>query len=74
MSIQLQEQLYDKIREFLSECSKENTPTVCNLISTPKGKEAVVKLIAKKIIVGSTTIGQAIIDIETEFNPNSYTE
>lgn len=70
----LQDQLIDKINEMLAECEMQHTPTVCNFISTKEGKDKIVELIQKKIISQQITIGQAINDIENEFNPNSYTE
>lgn len=68
------EVLNQTIKDFLKNCSPDNTPTVCNFISTTVGKEAIIELIKKKIILQNITIGEAIIEIEREYNPNSYTE
>jgi hypothetical protein len=68
------EKLNQTIINFLNNCSIENTPTVCNFISTTVGKEAIIELIKKKIILQNITIGEAVIQIEREYNPNSYTE
>ena len=63
-----------RINALLDSCSEINTPTVCNLISTPEGRKKVFLLIQKKVIQEKSTIGEAIVGIENEFNPNSYTE
>lgn len=71
---ELLDQFNEKIDLFLAECSAENTPTVCNLISTASGKQKVRELIQKIVIKKKVTIAQAVVEIEMEFNPNSYTE
>jgi len=63
-----------QINAMLDSCSTLHTPTVCNLISTEEGREKVFVLIQKKVIQEKITIGQAIVSIEQEFNPNSYAQ
>ena len=67
-------QFNTQIDALLNECTPRFTPTVCNLISTPIGRQKVFELIQKKVIQEKLTIGQAINSIEQEFNPNSYSE
>lgn len=66
----LLKQLRVKIEEMLDECSPEDTPTVCNFISTTKGRQRIVQLIEKKVITESLAIGEAINSIELEYNSN----
>jgi hypothetical protein len=70
----LLEQFNTQINAMLDSCSNKYTPTVCNLISTSEGREKVFELIQKKVIQQKLTIGEAIVTIEQEFNPNSYAE
>jgi hypothetical protein len=72
--MELLDQFNEKIESLLNECSPEVTPTVCNFISTKEGKDKLFILIQKKVIQERLTIGEAIIEIEREFNVNSYTE
>ena len=70
----LLEQFNTQINAMLDNCSTQFTPTVCNLISTSEGREKVFELIQKIVIQQKLTIGEAIVSIEQEFNPNSYAE
>lgn len=71
MSENIVRQLEEKIIEQLDLCNTEETPTVCMLTSSQKGKDKVVELIKRKIIQQKITIRQSILDIELEFNINS---
>jgi hypothetical protein len=68
------EQFNTQINAMLDDCSKKYTPTVCNFISTPDGRQRIFELIQKKVIQEKLTIGEAIVSIEQEYNPNSYAE
>jgi hypothetical protein len=70
----LLEKFNTQIDAMLDDCSTKYTPTVCSLISTTEGREKVFELIQKKVIQEKITIGQAIVSIEQEFNPNSYAQ
>ena len=70
----LLEKFNTQIDAMLDNCSTEYTPTLCSLISTTEGREKVFELIQKKVIQEKITIGQAIVSIEQEFNPNSYAQ
>ena len=70
----LLEKFENQINETLDNCSSLETPTVCNFISTPEGREKINELIQKRVIQGNFTIAQAVVSIEQEFNPNSYAE
>ena len=71
MSKEILKEFNERISVLLNECSPEMTPTVCNLISTPEGREKVHELIKKKVIIEEITIGEAIVNIEMEYNINS---
>jgi hypothetical protein len=68
------EQFDTQVNAMLDSCTTLHTPTICNLISTPTGRKKVFDLIQKKVIQEKITIGQAIVSIEQEFNPNSYAQ
>lgn len=51
-------------------CNPAETPEVCKLISTPEGKEKIVKLIVEYVGKNGMTISEAIVYIERENNPN----
>lgn len=70
----LLEKFNQQVNLMLDECNPDFTPVVCNLISTPEGRDKVFELIRKKVIIEKITIGEAINAIEIEFNPNSYTD
>ena len=70
----LLEKFNQQVNLMLDECNTDFTPVVCNLISTPEGRDKVFELIRKKVIIEKITIGEAINAIEIEFNPNSYTD
>lgn len=68
------EKFNQQVNAMLDDCTAEFTPVVCNLISTPEGREKVFDLIRRKVIYEKITIGQAINSIEQEFDPNSYAD
>lgn len=70
----LLEKFNERINAMLDSCSSQFTPTICNFISTEEGREKVFELIQKKVIQEKISIGQAIVSIEQEFNPNSYAQ
>lgn len=53
----------------LAFCNEIDTPYVCNLISTPAGKEKMINLIIEYVGKNSMSIGEAINFIERENNP-----
>jgi hypothetical protein len=70
MANDLLDRFNETINDMLDECSKIDTPTVCNFISTLEGRKKIVELIQKKVIREDITIGQAINFIELEYNIN----
>lgn len=70
MTDNLLDKLNDQIREELELCNADNTPTICRAISSSQGYVLVQDLIVKKVIAGST-IGDAIVAIDNEFDLNS---
>ncbi len=71
---ELLDKLHSTINQMLDACSPSTTPTICGLISTPKGREKVFILIEKKVFQLNMTIGEAINSIDDEFDINSYIE
>lgn len=71
---ELLDKLHTKINEMLDSCSPSTTPTICSLISTPKGRKKVFILVEKNVFQLNMTIGEAINSIDDEFDINSYIE
>lgn len=65
------EQLDSRINFMLDKCSFEICPTVFGLISTEKGRHKIVDLMHKRIIQQKLTIGEAMYQIDNEYNINS---
>jgi hypothetical protein len=65
------EQLDSRINVMLDKCSFEICPTVFGLISTAEGRRKIVELMHKRIIQQKLTIGEAMYQIDGEFNINS---
>ena len=59
------------ISDMLDACNADINPVLNSLISTPKGRKKIVELIQKKVITENSTIGEAINEIELEYNINS---
>ncbi len=68
------DELETNIRQELDLCDALDTPYVCANIQTPEAYERIEQLIIKKIITARMSIAQAIIAIEIDINPQSYTE
>lgn len=66
------ERLRQSINSQLELCDSVDTPTICSMLADndPSAKEKLVDLIIKKIVNQKMDIPQAIVAIETEFNPN----
>ena len=54
----------------LNQCDYTYTPTVCQMKDTPEGKAQVKKNILQRILDKGISVGQAVGEIEKEFNPN----
>lgn len=66
--------LKENIKIELLTCEPIETPYICKNIGTEEGYGTIEKLILKKIVQEKLTIGESIISIENELNPNSYTD
>lgn len=53
-------------------CDSLETPHVCANLQTPAGRTKIEKLIVEKVVTGHLSISEAIVQIETELNPNVY--
>lgn len=62
------------IRTELDLCDAIQTPFVCANIGTEDGYKKIEQLICAKVIDEKITIGEAIVQIETDLNPQSYIE
>lgn len=62
----------DNIRLELDQCNSLDTPHVCANISSEEGYRKTEKLIMEKVMTSRLTIGEAIVQIENELNPDAY--
>lgn len=67
----LREQVVLQAERELEYCNQEDTPIVCSMCSTPKGKQKIIDLIVEYVGNSGQTVSQAIVSIEEESNPNS---
>jgi hypothetical protein len=63
-------ELKQLIHIHLEECDTITTPTICEMKTTPEGKLKLEDKILKHILERGVTVGQAVNEIEKEFNPN----
>lgn len=70
MTIQEEEKIKDLIKQELSFCECENVPFVCANKSTPEGETKMVQLVFDYVLRKNVSISDAIVEVETEFNPN----
>lgn len=60
-----------QIERELDYCNANDTPIVCQMISTPQGRQKIVDLILEYVGNAGQTISQAIVSIEAENNPKT---
>jgi hypothetical protein len=70
----LLDELHSAINKMLDNCNPDETPTICNLMSTREGRKKVFILVEKNVFQLNMTIGEAINNIDAEFDINSYIE
>lgn len=71
-NMELLDQLKKNVMNELGLCTASETPYVfANLTSGPAA-EKMTDLVIKKVLEQKIAISQAIVQIETELNPNSY--
>lgn len=63
-------ELDNAINEVLDNCSAENTPTVCSMIATKRGRKDVFKLIRNLVVSSGFTIAESVKQIEMTYNIN----
>jgi hypothetical protein len=62
-------ELKKQIEQQLDLCDSTDTPAVCAMKETNKGKNDLVNLIVKKVLYSDNpSIADAIVDIENEFS------
>lgn len=66
----LLEQLQDKISAYLDLCDDGQTPTLCNLISSPEGRQKATELIANIVADEGKSIAEAAMEVEHIYNEN----
>jgi hypothetical protein len=64
------DELKTLIKTELDLCDVKKTPTVCAISSTPEEYEDLEKMIIEKIKTEGLSIGQAIVEVEKEYNIN----
>ena len=60
-----------QIERELDYCNSNDTPIVCQMISTPTGRQKIVDLILEYVGNAGQSISQAIVSIEGENNPKT---
>lgn len=70
MENKYEERIKDLIKQELVFCECENTPFICANKETPEGEAKMINLVYDYVISKNEDISQAIIDVETSFNPN----
>jgi len=63
-------ELKNLIHSHLNVCDKILTPTICEMKDSPEGKAELEQMILTRILERGITVGQAINDIEKEYNSN----
>lgn len=64
-------ELKEQIAEELKLTDAVDTPFIYSQLQNPESKESLISKIAGRIVAGADlTIGEAILQIETENNPN----
>jgi hypothetical protein len=69
MSEKLKE-LKQLIHSHLESCDKILTPTICEMKDSKEGKSELEEKVLKRILERGITVGQAINEIEREYNSN----
>lgn len=62
------------IRNHLNECDNVNLPTICEMKSTKEGYEKLEQNVINRIGEQGLTLGQALIQIEKEYNINTLND
>lgn len=65
-----EEKIKDLIKQELEFCECKNVPFICANKETPEGEAKMIQLVYDYVISKNQKIHQAIIDVETDFNPN----
>jgi len=65
------DKLKQQIKKQLELCDRADTPTICAMKQDEPGYTEVENLIIQKVMYGpNTSIADAIVEIENEYNPN----
>jgi hypothetical protein len=64
------DELNQLIDVHLNQCDHTYTPTICQMKDTPEGKAQVHKKVLSLCLAKGISVGQAVNEIEKEFNPN----
>lgn len=62
------------IKIELEMCDSSNVPTVCQMKNTPEGYKKIEQLIINSVMKTGDSIGEAILRIEKEYNPNEHVD
>lgn len=68
---ELLNELKETISVLLDSCNQNDTPFICANLNTPDAKAKIIENIAEIVIKQQTTIGNAILTLESLYNPNS---
>lgn len=64
------QRLKELIAIELDSCSKEDWPYVCNISSTPEGRNDITDKVIEQCKTSGVSVGQALARIERAYNPN----
>jgi hypothetical protein len=67
----LLQQLTDRVNTLLDLCDPNDTPIICDMISSEESKQKLVDLIIKKVVEQKINVEEAIIAVNNEYDPNS---
>lgn len=69
------DKLKQQIKTQLDLCDPAETPTVCAMKEDDKGYKEIEQLILQKVLYGEDiSIANAIVEVENEYNANSYAQ
>lgn len=63
-------ELKETISVHLEQCDPSYTPYICSCIGNPEGKNKMIDTIAGVVLQRKSTVGDAVLLIESLYNPN----
>lgn len=73
MENNLLQEFRNNVKKELDLCDAIDTPLVCSNVKTPQGYLLIRDMVIERVLAQKITISEAIVQIETELDPYSYT-